>query len=89
MKKVIVVTGASPADKARAAEYEAGPYAGFANQVFKGFSSIVPAEADVRSRGRYREGGRCTLWQETLSPAHRSVAGRRGGRQCGFRPRPC
>jgi NAD(P)-dependent dehydrogenase (short-subunit alcohol dehydrogenase family) len=37
----------SPADKARAAEYETGPYAGFADQVLKGFSSIVPADADV------------------------------------------
>lgn len=37
----------SPADKARAAEYEAGPYAGLADQVLKGFSSIVPADADV------------------------------------------
>jgi len=37
----------SPDDKARAAEYDAGPYAGFADQVLKGFSSIVPAEADV------------------------------------------
>jgi hypothetical protein len=37
----------SPADKARAAEYEAGAYAGFADQVLKGFSSIVPADADV------------------------------------------
>ena len=36
----------SPADKARAAEYEAGPYAGFADQVLKGFTSIVPADAD-------------------------------------------
>jgi hypothetical protein len=37
----------SPADKARAAEYNAGPNAGFADQVLKGFSSIVPADADV------------------------------------------
>jgi NAD(P)-dependent dehydrogenase (short-subunit alcohol dehydrogenase family) len=37
----------SPADKARAAEYEAGPYAGFADQVLKGFASIVPADANV------------------------------------------
>jgi NAD(P)-dependent dehydrogenase (short-subunit alcohol dehydrogenase family) len=37
----------SPADKARAAEYEAGPYAGFADQVRKGFASIVPPDADV------------------------------------------
>jgi NAD(P)-dependent dehydrogenase (short-subunit alcohol dehydrogenase family) len=37
----------SPADKARVAEYEAGPYAGFADQVLKGFAAIVPADADV------------------------------------------
>src|SRR5256886_970971 len=37
----------SPADKARAAEYEAGPYKGFADDVLKGFASIVPANADV------------------------------------------
>jgi NAD(P)-dependent dehydrogenase (short-subunit alcohol dehydrogenase family) len=37
----------SPDDKARAAEYEAGPYAGFTDQVLKGFASIVPADAEV------------------------------------------
>lgn len=37
----------SPDDKARAAEYEAGPYAGFADQVLKGFAGIVPPDADV------------------------------------------
>jgi NAD(P)-dependent dehydrogenase (short-subunit alcohol dehydrogenase family) len=37
----------SPDDKTRAAEYEAGPYAGFADQVLKGFASIVPANADA------------------------------------------
>ena len=37
----------SPADKARAAEYEAGPYAGFGEQVLKGFAAIVPADADA------------------------------------------
>jgi NAD(P)-dependent dehydrogenase (short-subunit alcohol dehydrogenase family) len=37
----------SPADKARAAEYEAGPYKGFADQVLKGFAAIVPPDADV------------------------------------------
>jgi NAD(P)-dependent dehydrogenase (short-subunit alcohol dehydrogenase family) len=37
----------SPDDKARAAEYESGPYAGFADQVLKGFASIVPPDADV------------------------------------------
>jgi NAD(P)-dependent dehydrogenase (short-subunit alcohol dehydrogenase family) len=37
----------SPDDKSRAAEYEAGPYAGFAEQVLKGLASIVPPDADV------------------------------------------
>src|SRR5712691_2980973 len=37
----------SPADKARVAEYEAGPYKGFADDVLKGFSSIVPPDANV------------------------------------------
>jgi NAD(P)-dependent dehydrogenase (short-subunit alcohol dehydrogenase family) len=37
----------SPADTARAAEYDAGPYAGVADQVLKGFASIVPADADA------------------------------------------
>ena len=38
-----------PADTERAAAYEAGPYAGFADQVMKGFASAVPPEADVSS----------------------------------------
>src|SRR2546430_551266 len=37
----------SPADKARVAEYQAGTYIGFADDVRKGFASIVPPEADV------------------------------------------
>lgn len=37
----------SPADEARLAEYEAGPYAGFGEQVQKAFAEIVPADADV------------------------------------------
>jgi NAD(P)-dependent dehydrogenase (short-subunit alcohol dehydrogenase family) len=37
----------SPADKARVAEYEAGPYKGFADDVLKGFSSIVPPDANI------------------------------------------
>ena len=36
-----------PADAARAAEYEAGPYAGFGEQVQKAFAAIVPPDADV------------------------------------------
>jgi NAD(P)-dependent dehydrogenase (short-subunit alcohol dehydrogenase family) len=37
----------TPADVARAAEYEAGPYKGFAKQVQEAFAAIVPADADV------------------------------------------
>jgi NAD(P)-dependent dehydrogenase (short-subunit alcohol dehydrogenase family) len=37
----------SPADTARVADYEAGPYKGFADEVLQGFSSIVPPDADV------------------------------------------
>ena len=36
-----------PADEARAAEYEAGPYQGFGEQVQKAFAAIVPEDADV------------------------------------------
>jgi NAD(P)-dependent dehydrogenase (short-subunit alcohol dehydrogenase family) len=36
-----------PADTARAAEYEAGPYAGFGEQVQKAFAEIVPPDADA------------------------------------------
>jgi short chain dehydrogenase len=39
----------SPADRARAAKYEAGPYAGFGEQIMKAFSAIVPPEADAGS----------------------------------------
>lgn len=37
----------SPADKARAAEYQAGPYANFGDEVLKGFAAIVPPDADI------------------------------------------
>jgi NAD(P)-dependent dehydrogenase (short-subunit alcohol dehydrogenase family) len=36
-----------PADEARLAEYEAGPYQGFGEQVQKAFAEIVPDDADV------------------------------------------
>ena len=59
----IVVPGAStggtnhfahsgrPADKERFAEYETGPYKGFAEDVMKGFASIVPPDADASAVG--------------------------------------
>jgi NAD(P)-dependent dehydrogenase (short-subunit alcohol dehydrogenase family) len=37
----------SPADTARAAAYDAGPYAGLADQVRQGFAAIVPPDADA------------------------------------------
>jgi NAD(P)-dependent dehydrogenase (short-subunit alcohol dehydrogenase family) len=36
-----------PADAVRLAEYEAGPYKGFSEQVQKAFAAIVPDDADV------------------------------------------
>jgi NAD(P)-dependent dehydrogenase (short-subunit alcohol dehydrogenase family) len=36
-----------PADQVRVAEYEAGPYAGFGEQIMKAFGAIVPPEADA------------------------------------------
>lgn len=40
-----------PADRERAAEYEAGPYKNFGEQVMNGFASIVPSDADVSAVG--------------------------------------
>ncbi|MBV1688096.1 SDR family NAD(P)-dependent oxidoreductase [Novosphingobium sp. G106] len=37
----------SPADAARLAEYEAGPYQGFGAQIQEAFAAIVPDDADV------------------------------------------
>ncbi|GAC1040093.1 SDR family oxidoreductase [Rhizobium sp. No.120] len=39
----------SPADKARAAEYDDGPYAGVPDQALKGLASLEPANADAAS----------------------------------------
>jgi NAD(P)-dependent dehydrogenase (short-subunit alcohol dehydrogenase family) len=38
-----------PADTARAAEYDNGPYAGLPNLALKGLASLEPADADARS----------------------------------------
>src|SRR6267378_3405057 len=37
----------SPADKARVAEYEAGPYKGYGKKIQEAFAAIVPDDADV------------------------------------------
>jgi NAD(P)-dependent dehydrogenase (short-subunit alcohol dehydrogenase family) len=36
-----------PADTARAAEYDAGPYGNYADKIMKAFAAIVPADADA------------------------------------------
>jgi hypothetical protein len=36
-----------PADKARAAEYETGPYAGVADKALGGLAALEPPDADV------------------------------------------
>jgi NAD(P)-dependent dehydrogenase (short-subunit alcohol dehydrogenase family) len=40
-----------PADTARVAEYNAGPYADYANKIMKAFAAIVPADADAATVG--------------------------------------
>src|SRR6201996_4221708 len=40
-----------PADVGRAAEYEAGPYTGFGEQIQKAFAAIVPSDADASAVG--------------------------------------
>ena len=37
----------TPADKARVAEYEAGPYKGYGKKIQEAFAAIVPDDADV------------------------------------------
>ena len=37
----------TPADGARAAEYDAGPYAGLAEQALRGLAALEPADADA------------------------------------------
>jgi NAD(P)-dependent dehydrogenase (short-subunit alcohol dehydrogenase family) len=40
-----------PADDARVAEYEAGPYANYGDKIMKAFSAIVPPDADAAAVG--------------------------------------
>ena len=40
-----------PADTARVAEYNAGPYANYADKIMKAFAAIVPADADAAAVG--------------------------------------
>ena len=68
----------TPADAARVAEYEAGPYAGFGDKVLKALAALEPADADpsavadaiVKVVGH-------PLRQASVPGPRRSVAGRR------------
>src|ERR1700730_7577567 len=42
---------ARPADDARVAEYEAGPYANYGDKIMKAFAAIVPPDADAAAVG--------------------------------------
>jgi NAD(P)-dependent dehydrogenase (short-subunit alcohol dehydrogenase family) len=41
----------TPADKQRLAEYDSGPYAGYAKKITEAFAAIVPPEADAAAVG--------------------------------------
>jgi NAD(P)-dependent dehydrogenase (short-subunit alcohol dehydrogenase family) len=80
----------SPADKARVAKHEAGPYKGFADDVLKGFSSIVPPHANVEAlRTPSSRWSMLPLASDRSVQALRSNARRSGGGQYGFGSRPC
>ena len=67
----------APADTARVAEYEAGPYAGFGKQVRDAFAAIVPARRRcVCSGGRYCRRRRCSVREAPLPGSHRPDPGR-------------
>ena len=67
----------SPSDKERVAEYEAGPYKGFADDIIKSFASIVPPEADVSAVAEAIVRVGYFLWKKTIPSARGSRAGRR------------
>ena len=78
----------APADKARAADYDNGPYAGLPDQVLARLAALEPADADVeRRRPGHRQDRRHTTWQAALPRPRRSLAGWRRGRQRRRRPR--
>jgi hypothetical protein len=51
-----------PADEARAAEYEAGPYKGFSELVQEAFAAIVPDDADAGGVAASVGTVRCLSW---------------------------
>ena len=75
-----------PADEARAAEYEAGPYKGFSEQVQEAFAAIVPdGRGCRRCRGSDRRGGRHPVRQASVPGSLRPDPGRRRCRLHGAR----
>ncbi len=57
----------SPADAARAAEYNDGPYRGVPEQALQGLAALEPADADAGSVATVdRKGHRHALWQASV-----------------------
>ena len=79
----------SPADQARAAEYEAGPYAGFGEQIMKAFARDRAAGCRCcLGRRCHRRRRRCAVRQAAVPRSCRSDPGRRRSRLRRDRPRP-
>jgi hypothetical protein len=67
----------SPADKARQADYDNGPYAHLGDDIMKGFAAIAPADADVNDVAKaIVRVSRHAFRQAPLPGPHRPRAGR-------------
>jgi NAD(P)-dependent dehydrogenase (short-subunit alcohol dehydrogenase family) len=65
-----------PADKARVAEYESGPYAGFGDDIQQAFAAIVPPRCQTLDAcRRHFKNRRHADWETTLPGSHRSNTG--------------
>ena len=72
------------------AEYEAGPYKGFADDVLKGFSSIVPPDANVEGvADAIVKVVDAPFGQRPFRVRYDPDARRGGSGQYGFGSRPC
>ena len=72
----------APADKARMAEYETGPYAGVADKALSGLAALEPPDADVAEVAKAIVDDRRHAFRQAAVPHPcRSVRGRRRDRQ--------
>jgi len=81
----------APADRARAAEYDNGPYAGVPQQALQGLAALEPADADAGSVAEAivaadADGGRHAVRQPSVADPYRSFARRLRNRQRRRRP---